>query len=221
MKWEAAVETGQLGTFAIASALLIVVPGVDMALVTRQAVAHGRRATFATLLGFLTGGLTHTALAAVGLSAVLTASATAYTVVKLVGAAYLVAIGAQTLWATRHRIDDEERLVAGSAAGPTRRPMAWRRAYLLGLTSNVTNPKVAVFFLTFLPQFVPPGADVAAQTALLGLLFNAMASSWWVAYVLALGRISAWLDRPAVRRTIERATGVVLVALGVRLAVQR
>ncbi len=78
-----------------------------------------------------------------------------------------------------------------------------------------------MFFLTFLPQFVIPGPDVAEQTALLGLLFNAMASSWWVVYVLALGRISAWLDRPTVRRAIERVTGTVLVALGVRLAVQR
>ena len=216
-----AVETGQVGAFVIASALLIVVPGVDMALVSRQVVAHGRRATFATLAGLLTGGLTHTALAAVGFSAVLTTSATAYAGAKLAGAAYLVAIGVQTLWATRRRAGADGHAAAGPAGGRARHPMPLRRAYLLGLTSNLTHPKVAVFFLTFLPQFVSPGPNVAGQTTLLGLLFNGLASSWWVAYVLALGRISAWLDRPAVLRSIERVTGAVLVALGVRLAVQR
>jgi threonine/homoserine/homoserine lactone efflux protein len=203
----------------VASALLIVVPGVDMALITRQVVAQGRRAAFATLVGGLTGGLTHTALATLGLSAVLTASATAYTVVKVVGAAYLIVVGVQTIWATRRYADADGHV--GGAEGFPGQPMNLRRAYALGLTSNVTNPKVAVFFLTFLPQFVTPGAHLAAQTAVLGLVFNVTATLWFVVYILALDRVSPWFGRPAVRRSMERATGAVLVALGVRLAVHR
>lgn len=211
---------GQLGAFMVASALVIVVPGVDMALMTRQVVAHGRRAALVTLAGGLTGGLTHTALATLGLSAVLTASATAYTAVKIVGATYLVVVGVQTIWASRQHTGADGHVIAADDGSP-RRPMTVRRAYALGLTSNLTNPKMAVFFLTFLPQFVAPGPHLAAQTAVLGLLFSAMASSWFVAYIFALDRVSSWFGRPSVRRTIERVTGAVLVALGVRLAVQR
>lgn len=203
----------------VASALVIIVPGVDMALMTRQVVAHGRRAAFVTLAGGLTGGLTHTALATLGLSAVLTASATAYTAVKIVGATYLVVVGVQTIWATRRHANSDGRVAV--VGGIPRQPMSPRRAYALGLTSNATNPKVAVFFLTFLPQFVTPGPHLAVQTAALGLLFSAMACSWFVVYILALDRVSPWLGRAAVRRAIERVTGAVLVALGVRLAVQR
>ena len=148
-------------------------------------------------------------------------SATAYSAVRLVDAVYPVAIGAQALWAARHSTNPDDHVATGYTSRQARQPVALRCAHLLGLTSNLTNPMIAVSFLTFLPRFVIPGPDVAEQTALLGLLFNAMASSWWVVYVLALVRISAWLDRPTVRRAIERVTGTVLVALGVRLAVQR
>ena len=99
--------------------------------------------------------------------------------------------------------------------------MTARHAYALGLLSNITNPKVALFFLTFLPQFVTLDANVTAQTAALGLLFCAMGISFLVVYILALARVSTWLSRSAVQRTIERVTGAVLIALGVRLAVQR
>lgn len=191
-----------------------------MALVTRQVIVHGRHGAFGTLAGLLTGGVTHTALAAIGLSAVLAASATAYTAVRFIGAAYLVGLGVQILWVTRRGASSGTH-PAVDLGGSTKRAMSWRRAYLLGLTSNLTNPKVAIFFLTFLPQFVSPGPDVARQTVALGLLFNVMATTWWVGYVLALGRLSGWLSRSAVRQRIEQATGAVLVAFGVRLAVQR
>lgn len=219
------MEPQQVWAFVLASVVLILVPGVDMALVTRQVVVHGRRAAFATLPGLLTAGLTHAMFATIGLSAVLLTSATAYTAVKIVGAGYLLVLGAQTLWATRRRAGYDGHTASHPAVdvtvGSPRRPMALRRAYLLGLTSNLTNPKMAVFFLTFLPQFVTPGPHAAAHTALLGLLFNAMATTWWIGYVLVVGRIVAWLGRPAVRRAMERITGVVLVGLGVRLAVER
>jgi threonine/homoserine/homoserine lactone efflux protein len=211
----------QLGAFVVASVLLIIIPGVDMALVTRQTVAYGRRTAFVTLAGLLTGGFVHTALATVGLSAVLMASATAYTAVKIIGAVYLVWVGVQTLWATRQRAGDEDEAGLDAAVERRGRTMTARHAYALGLLSNGTNPKVALFFLTFLPQFVALDANVTAQTAALGLLFCAMASAFLVVYILALVRVSGWLRRPVVQRTIERVTGTVLIAFGLRLAIDR
>jgi threonine/homoserine/homoserine lactone efflux protein len=210
----------QVGAFVVASTLLIIIPGVDMALLTRQVVAYGRRAAFVTLAGLLTGMLTHTTLATIGLSAVLMASAAAYTAVKLIGAVYLVWVGVQSIWATRHRDEaGEDHDAAGADCGD--RAMTMRHAYTLGFLSNVANPKIALFFLTFLPQFVASDANVPAQTLALGLLFCAMGCAFLVVFILALMHVAGWLRRPAVQRSIERVTGAVLVALGVRLAVQR
>jgi threonine/homoserine/homoserine lactone efflux protein len=198
------VEILDLPAFMAASVLLMFIPGVDMALVTRQVVMHGRRAAFGTLAGLLVGGLSHAAFATIGLSAVLLASSAAYTTVKLVGAAYLVALGIQTIWVSRHSIHGE---VSGSvSAAPSSRPMRLRHA---------------LFFLTFLPQFVRPGSNAAIEIAFLGVLFNVIATSWWIAYVLLLERASRWLRRSSVQRNIERVTGAVLVALGIRVAFER
>jgi threonine/homoserine/homoserine lactone efflux protein len=213
------VEILDLPAFMAASVLLMFIPGVDMALVTRQVVMHGRRAAFGTLAGLLVGGLSHAAFATIGLSAVLLASSAAYTTVKLVGAAYLVALGIQTIWVSRHSIHGE---VSGSvSAAPSSRPMRLRHAFLLGFLSDITNPKVALFFLTFLTQFVRPGSNAAIEIAFLGVLFNVIATSWWIAYVLLLERASRWLRRSSVQRNIERVTGAVLVALGIRVAFER
>lgn len=153
--------------FALASVVIVAVPGVDMALVTRQVIQRGRRAAAVTLLGLLTAGITHASLAAIGLSAVLLASASAWAAVKAVGAAYLVGLGAWMLWSSRGGgkawADGVPEAHRGHAATD------WQRDYLLGLASNLTNPKMAVFFLTFLPQFVPPGPNAAWRTWLLGL----------------------------------------------------
>jgi threonine/homoserine/homoserine lactone efflux protein len=215
------MEPQRVWAFVLASTVLILVPGVDMALVTRQVVIHGRRAALATLPGLLTAGLAHAMFATAGLSALLLASATAYSTLKLVGAVYLLILGAQTLWATRRRAGVTDHGVVDAGSGSPQPVMGLRRAYLLGLTSNLTNPKMVVFFLTFLPQFASPGPHAAAHTALLGLLFNAMATGFWVGYVLVLGRISAWLGRPAVRRAIQQITGTVLIGLGARLVLER
>jgi threonine/homoserine/homoserine lactone efflux protein len=213
------VEILNLPAFIAASVLLMFIPGVDMALVTRQVVMHGHRAAFWTLGGLLVGGLSHAALATIGLSAVLLASSAAYTTVKLVGAAYLVALGIQTIWTSRHSTPGEDS--GPVAAAPSSRPMRLRHAFLLGFLSDITNPKVALFFLTFLPQFVRPGSNATAEIAFLGVLFNVIATSWWIVYVLLLERASLWLRRSTARRIIENATGAVLVALGIRVAIER
>ena len=210
----------QVSAFIVASAIVIVVPGVDMALFTRQALMYGRQTALVTLVGGFTGGLVHTILATAGLSVVLATSATAYTAVKIVGAAYLVIVGLQTLWASRRGAADDAHAM-GRGAAPGRAALATPRAFLLGLGSKLTDPKMAVFFLTFLPQFVSPGSHAPLQTAALGALFCAMAAAWFVVYILALGRLAPWLRRPRVRLALERATGAILVGLGLRLAAQR
>jgi threonine/homoserine/homoserine lactone efflux protein len=222
LHWEdlsGAVDLQHVPAFVAASTILMFIPGVDMALVTRQVVTQGRRAAIATLGGLLLGGLTHTGFATLGLSAVLLTSAAAYTTIKLLGAAYLVAIGIQTIWASWRRAN-----TISSRQSSTRtqqKPMSIRHAFVLGFLSNVTNPKVAIFFLTFLPQFVSSGGDAAFEIALLGVLFNVIATTWWIGYVFLLDRASEWLRRSTVRRVIENVTGAVLVALGVRVAFER
>jgi threonine/homoserine/homoserine lactone efflux protein len=215
------LEILNLPAFLTATLLLMFIPGVDMALVTRQVVVHGRRAAFGTLAGLLVGGLVHAAFATIGLSAVLLASSAAYTTVKLVGAAYLVVLGIQTIWVSWRNGsihgDGKDLEFTGSSG----RPMRLRHAFLLGFLSDITNPKVALFFLTFLPQFVMPSSDAAAEIAFLGALFNAIATSWWIGYVFVLDRVSEWLRRSAVRRIIEQVTGLVLVSLGLRVAIER
>jgi RhtB (resistance to homoserine/threonine) family protein len=200
-----------LGAFFLVSVAVIVVPGVDMALVTRQVLLHGRKAGVVTVAGLVNGGLIHTAAAVLGLSALLAASATAFTVLKYVGAAYLLWLGLSSLWAARRaRLEPE--------VEPA--PVSLERAYRTALLTNLTNPKVVVFFLTFLPQFVDPDRPVGPQTALLAVLFMAMATAWLLGFVLLLGRVRVWLQRPSVRRRIEQVSGVVLVGMGLRLVTE-
>jgi threonine/homoserine/homoserine lactone efflux protein len=214
------MEIHNLPAFILASVVLMFIPGVDMALVTRQVLVHGRRAAFGTVGGLLVGGLAQASFATVGLSAILLTSSAAYTAVKLVGAAYLIAVGVQTVWGSLRR-GPSNGGTSSDVPAQLFQPMGLRRAFLLGFISDVTNPKVAVFFLSFLPQFITPGEHAAAEMATLGLLFNAIATSWWIAYVFFLDRVSGWLRRARVRAAMERVTGAVLVALGIRLAVER
>lgn len=217
---ERLVDIQHLSAFVVASVILMFIPGVDMALVTRQVVMYGRRAAFGTLGGLLVGGLTHAAFATTGLSAVLLTSATAYTAVKTLGAIYLVALGVQTIWAGWR--DRQRPALEESGSRPDQQStMRLPHAFLLGLISDVTNPKVAIFFLSFLPQFVATGHDAPSRIAFLGVLFNAIATTWWICYVLLLDHASKWLRRSAVRRTMENVTGAVLVALGIRVAIER
>lgn len=200
-----------IGFLAVA-VLVVITPGPDMTLVARNTFAGGRRAGLATSAGTCSGLLVHATAAALGLSAVLLASSQAFTVVKIAGAAYLVFLGIRTIVAAGR-----------GAASPDEGPKSidpWT-AYRQGLLTNVLNPKVAVFFLSLLPQFVDPGPGFTPRLLLLSALFIAMGLLWLTAYTLALQAVAAFARRPRVRRIVETATGIVLVALGARLALQR
>lgn len=189
--------------------LLTLLPGPDMAVVTGSALSSGRGAAAQTAAGVVAGLVSWGLLAVAGLAAVLAASAEAYFVVKVVGAAYLVLLGFWTLWRTRQSVPvRSERLPAGRATG-------WRA----GLLTNLLNPKIAVFYTGLLPQLVPAG--MPTSTTMLGLvLIHAVLSLTWLnAYAWLLTRSRALMTRPGARRVLQRVTGVALVGFGVRLAV--
>ena len=190
--------------------LLTISPGADMALIARITIARGRRAAFLTSLGICSGLLVHATASALGLSVVLATSAEAFTVVKLAGAAYLAYLGLRSL-----------RDSFGPLAIDAPRVERRGTSFLQGLLNNVLNPKVAVFYLTFLPQFIDPSGNVLAQSLAFAFAHALMGIAWLSAYAYVLARLSSFFAKGGVRRWLERITGVVLIGLGVRLAIER
>jgi threonine/homoserine/homoserine lactone efflux protein len=190
-------------------ALLTISPGADMALVAKITLERGRRDALLATMGICSGLFVHATASALGLSVILATSAEAFTVVKFAGAAYLVYLGVQTLRSSFRHED---------VAAPPRRATS---PFLQGLLSNVLNPKVGVFYLTFMPQFMSPGDNVLVRSLAFAVAHGIMGMAWLTAYAWVLSRIGALLGRSGVRRCLERVTGGVLVALGLRLALER
>jgi len=193
-------------------ALLTIMPGPDMAVMTRVGLAAGRATASRTALGIVSGLAVWGLLTAAGLAAILAASARAYTVVKVAGAIYLVFLGVQTLVRRRRRavIDDD-----GDAA----REQSATGGFRTGLASNLLNPKIAVFYTSVLPQLVPDDAPTTPTLVLLVVVHIVISLVWLNVYAAALESARMLLQRPAVRRTLDLVTGAILVAFGVRVAV--
>ncbi len=203
-------DSSALLPFALASAALIVVPGPAVVYIVTRAVAQGRSAGVISALGIEAGGLVHVAAAAVGLSALVASSATAFSVVKYAGAAYLIALGIQKLTTREHRT---------LAEAPPARPAALFRQ---GVVVSALNPKVAIFFVAFLPQFIDPGRAVAPQVAILGALFIAIAAALDIAWALTAGMAGDRLRRSMrARRLLDRVSGATFVGLGAAAALAR
>ena len=202
-------DSHSLALFVAAALALNLTPGPDMLYVAARAAAEGRGAGVASALGIAAGTLVHIALVAAGLAALLAAVPAAATVVRLAGAAYLVYLGARALLRP-----------AGLAERPLA-PATRARVFWQGAATNVLNPKVALFFLAFLPQFVDAGrGSAAAQVLALGLLFNTSGTLVNLAVALGASRAAGRLRQSArAAQMLERATGVLFIALGVRLAV--
>ena len=199
-----------LAAFLGAMALITVTPGPDTAVVVRSALRAGTPAALRTAAGTCLGLLAWGALAALGVAAILAASAALFTAVKLVGAAYLVWLGVRTL------------LTAGAApppAAPAREGS--RGAFAGGLAPNLLNVKAALFFTALLPQFIAPEDPVLVVSALMTAIAALASLAWLSLYALLVPRAGDVLRRPAVRRRIDRCTGAVLIALGLRIAVER
>lgn len=198
----------ELAPFLAISILLILIPGPDTAVVTKNALAGGRRGGVYAALGVSTGLTIWTLAAALGIAALLRASEVAFTALKIAGAVYLIWIGVQLL-------RKPGALPAGLGPAQSRRA---RRAVRQGLLSDLGNPKIAVFFTSFLPQFVHGGSSPFASLLLLGAIFAVLTLAWLTIYGIAIGRGTELLQRPRVRRVLDRFTGVVLLGFGVQLA---
>jgi threonine/homoserine/homoserine lactone efflux protein len=209
------VPLDQLLLFLPGSILVTIVPGPDMALVMRQVFVGGTALAQRTIFGNLTGLVVHATALAIGLSALLVASAEAYTIVKIAGAGYLIYLGVQSLLAARR----SGAAPVEGAAPPSRVP-SMRTAYVQGLVSTVLNPKPALLFLTYLPQFVDESRAVLPQIAFLAGVHILVGLLWMTLYAHLVARAHRTLTRADVRRWLEGATGVVLIALGLRVAVE-
>ncbi|MFI0420630.1 LysE family translocator [Spongiactinospora sp. 9N601] len=204
--------------FAGACLLIAMTPGVSTAVILRQTLRAGPWRGMAATLGNETGVLAWALAAAFGLSALVTASQVAYDTMRIAGAVVLVAMGAQSLWQARRPATEPAGGV--EVAGPGLSGGGWRGSYLAGLGTCLANPKAAVFAMAFLPQFVPAGADAPATLTVLAVVWAAVDTLWYAMVIWLIGRVRAVLGRPAVRRRLEQASGVVLIGLGVRLAAE-
>jgi threonine/homoserine/homoserine lactone efflux protein len=209
--------TPSLLTFVGIAALLTIMPGADMALVARSSLLDGRRPAFFTTLGICVGLCVHATASALGLSAILRVSAVAYSLVKTIGAGYLIFLGVQTLRGIRKRQPVEPNGTA-AAVDPGAERSLLVRSFRQGILTNIFNPKVAIFYLTFLPQFIAPGDPVLLKSLALASIHIAMGLVWLTLYAWFLSGFRAVLNRPKVRGWIEGVTGGVLVLLGLRLA---
>ena len=199
-----------LAAFILVSAIVICTPGQDTALTIRNTLAGGRRSGIATAGGVAIAQAVWTIAASLGVVALLSASEPAFRALKLAGAAYLIYLGAQSLYAAlrrRRRAQDQRRTV----------PITPSRALRQGVISNLGNPKMAVFFASLLPQFAPGGTTSFEGLLAFGLLFCMMTLGWLTMYAVAVARLKPFLAGPA-RRALDALTGIVLVIFGARLA---
>jgi threonine/homoserine/homoserine lactone efflux protein len=197
-----------LALFSLAAVALAVVPGPAVAYIVTQSVDKGRRAGIVSAFGIASGGLVHVVAATVGLSALIASSATAFTAVKLVGAAYLIVVG------IRRMLSHDE-----PEPPPESEPTPLRQLYAQGVVVNVLNPKTALFFLAFLPQFVDRDGSVALQVGILGLLFASIALLSDLTYALLADALAGRVRRSGRAARVRRfATGGIFVALGVSAA---
>lgn len=212
------ITPDQLIAFVLTSVLLTATPGPDNLMVLGVGASRGRRHGVAFGLGCATGCLSHTVLAVLGVSALVVASPLAFTLLKVAGGAYLVWLG---IGALRSRggasLPGGEQVPGEAVAEPGAQSAT--RYFFKGMLANAINPKVVLFFLSFLPQFVVPAqGNVPGQTAVLGLVFTLQAAVLFGLLGLFAGTVGQWLQRrPGASRWLDRLTGVIFIGLGLRM----
>ena len=200
-----------VATFSLAAALIVLLPGPDTLVVVRSILRGGRARGITTAAGNLAGLTVWVAAAALGLSALLRASHVGYEVLRIVGAAYLIWLGVQSIRLRRaHREADAAEGRSGLLG----------TGFFAGLVTNLLNPKVGVFFVTFLPGFVPSGYSVGATSLLFGAIFILETAIYWVLLLGLAARVTRWMNEPRTRRRLDMVTGGILIAFGLRLAVE-
>jgi threonine/homoserine/homoserine lactone efflux protein len=208
---EDAVVLTAVATFTLAATLIVLLPGPDTLVVMRNLIQGGRATAALTVAGVLSGLTVWVVAASLGLSALLQASRDGYTALRILGAIYLIWLGLQS-WRSR------------TMAQPTTIARAPRRivgtGYGAGLITDLLNPKVGVFFVTFLPGFVPHGHAIGSTSLIFGCIFVVETAAYFAVLLTLAGRVTGWITRPDIRRRMDRATAVVLIGFGIRLAVE-
>lgn len=222
--------TAALLAFTLTAAILTITPGIDTALVLRTAAVEGTRRALMAGLGICAGCLIWGALAAFGLGSLLAVSTLAYDTLRICAAAYLFYLGAKLLWRT---LPGRARAVKGEAGnnacadanvGANAPPITSTTAtgwFLRGCLTNALNPKVGIFYITFLPQFIPAGSNVLTFSLLLAAIHALLGVVWFGILVAATRPLSKWLSRPSVTRGLDRMTGAVFIAFGLKLALEK
>ena len=204
--------------FAVASTLVTLLPGPDFMLVLRNAFRGGRRIGWCTAAGTTTGLAIWAVAASLGLSSLVAASRVGYDALRVIGAAYLIWLGLTTLRSRRPTavdgIEDQQ------PPEPRTQSAGALPAFLNGVISDLCNPKVGVFFVAFLPAFIPPHGSVSEFSLLFGLWNAAEVGAYFALVVWLVSRGTPWLYRPRFRRRLEQVTGVVLIGFGIRLATE-
>ncbi|RIW26870.1 LysE family translocator [Bacillus salacetis] len=198
--------------FIIMSIMLILLPGPDTAIITRNTLSGGSPNGMKTLYGTICALIIHTLAAVAGLSAVIVKSAFLFSVFKYAGALYLIYLGIKSLWAIKHNTFE-------NALSHTK--FKNKSYFKQGFLTNILNPKVAVFFLTFLPQFVNKGSDPLMPFILMGATYALLTSAWFMLYLFLINQISTFMKKPGTTKVIEGMTGLVLIVFGIRLALEK
>lgn len=200
--------------FAVVAGLMTITPGLDTVLVLRASVADGHRAGFASAAGISAGLLVWGVAAAIGISALLTTSRIAYDVLRFAGAGYMVFLGVKLIWQRRRRS------AAATAVDPADAPtgMSLRTHFMRGFLTNLLNPKIGVFYIAVLPQFLPPDAPSAVAGLTLAGVHVVEGLVWFTVLILGSQLLRTRLQRPAVQAWTDRVTGGVLIGFGVKVA---
>jgi threonine/homoserine/homoserine lactone efflux protein len=206
-------------SFAAVAGLLTLVPGIDTALVLRSALSRSRSFAFATALGINSGALIWGIAAAVGVSALLAASELAYRILTLAGAAYMIWLGVCLLWKSLRRRQLSVPVAAGAGVRPAERSPFFR-GWITGTGTNLLNPKVGVFYIATIPQFIPADTSPLLMGVLLAGVHCVLAMAWFTLLIFGTGYASKWLQGARSIRAIDRITGTVLVGFGLKLALE-
>lgn len=192
-------------TYLVMTFFVVLSPGIDTALITKRTMANGRKDGLQMAFGITAGSLVHTLAATLGISMLILQSAVAFTLLKWIGALYLIYLGIRSLI---------KRPVEQPAEG---KQIKEGNAFKEGLLCNILNPKVAIFFITFLPQFVTSKETAMIELFMMGTIYAVVSILWFVCYVCFLYYVREWLLSPKVQGYMEKATGIVLVGFGIKL----
>ncbi|MGX6445748.1 LysE family translocator [Neobacillus sp. K501] len=201
--------------FVLMCFFLIILPGPDTAIATKNTVTVGKAGGLKTALGTCCALLIHTSAAVLGLSAIIVKSALLFSILKYVGAVYLIYMGVKALWSLK------KKEIAASAEINSKRQFVNKSCFKQGFLTNILNPKVAVFFLTFLPQFVDPGSNTFLPFLIMGITYTVLTAIWFLLYVYLINQISAFMKKPKTQNIIEAITGTVLIGFGIKLALEK